>query len=394
MAVSSALDHFSITLPCIKVTQPLGDFYLTSIPAQVLRQITFADVRRMQAREVDDYLGIQREVSPKRVKEIGAYVNTLDACFPTAVILAVEGRCAEYNSEENTLTLHSVADAVAQDGIAISGVEGIAIARILDGQHRIEGLQHLKAGVTFEVNVSIFVDIDIADQAYLFSVVNLAQTKVNKSLVYDLFDYARTRSPQKTAHNIAVALDRDPKSPLHQRIKRLGVATKGRFVETLTQATVVEALLPYLSAAPSKDRQTYLANKKPEAVTAPELRKQIFRSLFLEERDLEIADILFNYFSAVRQRWPNAWAAGGDGAMLTKTNGFRAFMRILRPTYLYCAKPGEVPSQAAFAEILARATIRDNEFNTVNFVPGSSGEAALFARLMHELAFGEVSLNE
>lgn len=392
MALESVLDGFSITLPCIKVTQPLGAFYLVSIPAQVLRQITFADVRRMQTQEVDDYLGIQREVSPKRVKEIGVYVNTLDACFPTAVILAIEARCAEYDATHNTLTLHSVADTPATpDAPKIVGVDGIAIARILDGQHRIEGLQHLKTGVTFDVNVSIFVDIDIADQAYLFSVVNLAQTKVNKSLVYDLFDYARTRSPQKTAHNVAVALDRAPKSPLHERIKRLGVATKGRFTETLTQATVVESVLPYLSSNATRDRQLYLANKKPDAPSAPELRKQIFRSLFLQERDLEIADILFNYFSAVQERWPTAWAAGGDGSMLTKTNGFRALMRLLRPIYLYCSTPGDVPSQTVFSGILARAKIADSEFNTDNFVPGSSGEAALYARLFHELALGQIT---
>jgi DGQHR domain-containing protein len=374
-------EDFRIDLPCIRVSQPIGDFFVTSMPANILRQITFADVRQMQAREVDTYLGIQREVSPKRVKEIGHYVNTVDACFPTAVIVAVDGRCAEFDPARNILTLKSAA-ASDDGGLRINKLE---IARVLDGQHRIEGLQHLSGGTQFDVNVSVFIDMDIENQAYLFSVVNLAQTKVQRSLAYDLFDYSQSRSPQKTAHNVSVALDRDESSPLYQKIKRLGVATKGRFTETLTQATVVESLLPYLSADPVRDRDSFLRRQKPKHATAEELRKQIFRNMFLEEKDLEIAEVVFNFFSAVRDRWGKAWTNMGDGAMLSKTNGFRAMMRVLRPAYLHCTTPGGVVSKDDFARLLASAKIDDAEFNTETFKPGTSGESALFHRLVAEM---------
>jgi len=382
MSVPSVLDEeFSVSLPCIRLSQPIGEFYITSISSQVLRQITFADVRRMKDREMDTYLGIQREVSAKRVKDIGQYVNTVDACFPTAVILAVEGRCAEYDERTNTLTLRTPRD----QGDAATRLNKLEIAKVLDGQHRIEGLQHLRSGAHFDINVSIFIDMDIESQAYLFSVVNLAQTKVNRSLAYDLYDYAHSRSPQKTSHNIAVALDRDPESPFFQRIKRLGVATKGRFTETLTQATVVEALLPYLSFDPVKDRDVFLKGHKPKSADAQELRRAIFRNMFLDEQDLDIAEILFNFFSAARARWRTAWGATGDGAILTKTNGFRGLMRLLRPAYLYCTAPGAVVGQPQFAELFARAKIEDQEFNTERFKPGSSGELALFRQLLGEL---------
>jgi len=335
----------------------------------------------MHEREMDTYLGIQREVSPKRVREIGEYVNTVDACFPTAVMLAVEGRCASYDEGTKSLTLHTVPD----NGEPNGGVKKLEIARSLDGEHRIEGLQHLRPDAQFDVNVSIVIDMDIASQAYLFSVVNLAQTKVNKSLAYDLYDYARSRSPQKTAHNIAVALDRDSKSPFFQRIKRLGRATAGRFTETLTQATVVEALMPYLSTEPVKDRQVFLKGHRPKQADAGELRKVIFRNMFLEERDLDIADVLFNYFSAARDRWPDAWAATGDGVILTKTNGFKGLMRVLRLAYLHYATPGAVVKRSAFSELFSRASIKDREFNTENFKPGSSGEWGLYRRLLAEL---------
>lgn len=374
---------FSIELPCVRVSQPIGDFYIASIDSSILGQITYADVRKLtKEREIDQYLGIQREVNPKRVKDIGKYVNTVDACFPTAVILAVSGRCADYDPDRRVLTLHTSFDPEDIEG----RINQLEIARVLDGQHRIEGLKALSEGhPPFEVNISVFIEMDIESQAYLFSVVNLAQTKVNKSLVYDLFEYSRSRSPQKTAHNIAVALDDSEKSPLRKRIKRLGVATHGRFTETLTQATFVEYLLPYLSEDPIKDRDIFLRGKKPLRAEMPELRKTIFRNMFLEERDLEIADIIYNFFSAIEERWPKAWASGGDGMMLNKTNGFKACMRLLRPTYLHLVKPGEVVASGPFLTLLRKSKLKDEDFTTDNFKPGTSGELALYRSLLSDL---------
>lgn len=103
--------------------------------------------------------------------------------------------------------------------------------------------------------MAIFIGADISQQANIFSTVNLAQTKVNKSLAYDLADLAKYRSPQKTCHMISVMLDSREDSPFYQRIKRLGVKTQGRVqLEPLTQAVFVEALMKFISAEPMKDR--------------------------------------------------------------------------------------------------------------------------------------------
>lgn len=384
MNSGSVLDeHYELQLPCVKVQQPIGDFYVASIDSSALIQITYADVRRMYGdRDVDTYLGIQREVNKKRVEDISEYVNTVDACFPTAVILAVPGRCAEYDEVTRTLTLKTDLDDAAPGGV----INRMQIARVLDGQHRIEGLRGLREGhAPFEVNISVFVDMDIENQAYLFSVVNLAQTKVAKSLVYDLFEYSRSRSPQKTCHNIAVALDSTRGSPLEKRIKRLGVATAGRFTEFLTQATFVESLLRYISSDPVVDRDLYLRGKRPLPPTSVELDRLVFRNMFLDEKDLEIADVLFNYFGAVRERWPRAWEGSGRGNMLNKTNGFRALMRLLRPAYLHVARPGQIPTQGRFLTLLRSAKLEDDDFTTENFLPGTTGESKLYRTLVEQL---------
>lgn len=55
-------ERYEIVLPCIKVQQPLGVFFVASIDSKILREITFSDIRKMTGeREIDNYLGIQRK---------------------------------------------------------------------------------------------------------------------------------------------------------------------------------------------------------------------------------------------------------------------------------------------------------------------------------------------
>lgn len=367
------------SFPSILVKQPIGEFYISSIPFKDLVEISHVDIRRLVGEKgFETYLGIQRPRSKKRIKEIAEYIGTDDACFPSGVIIAVDGRCANYDDATRSLTLKPYID----DQDSANNIEAQAIAHILDGQHRIEGLIESKFDGDFEINVSVFIDIDVAEQAYLFSTINLSQTKVNKSLAYDLFDLAKTRSPQKVCHTIAVALDQTKNSPFLHRIKRLGVATEGRFNETLTQATVVESLLRYITSNPIRDRSIYLQGKVPVLLDANSLNKFIFGNMMIEEKDLEISDIIWNYFDAIRERWPIAWDDMSRGAMLNKTNGFRAFMRFLRPLYLHISSPGEVPQQSDFAKIISKININDADFDVERYKPGTSGESRLFNELL------------
>lgn len=370
-------NHKKLAFPCLKIVQPIGEFYIATINSKDLCDICYFDVRRIlkEKREIETYLGIQRPLNKKRVAEIAEYVTTVDACFPTAVILAVPGVCASYDANQKTMTLSNY---LPQDEEHILYKQ---IARVIDGQHRIEGLVGYN-GPQFEVNISIFVDIDIAEQAYIFSTVNLAQTKVNKSLVYDLFELARERSPQKICHNIAVALDSHKDSPLYKKIKRLGVSTDGRFNETLTQATFVQSLIQYITKDEMKDRDIYKRKGRPEKSNHDDSFQLIFRNMMIDERDMELTDVIWNYFDAVKERWPIAWNASGQGIILNKTNGFKGLMRFLRNAYLYLCSPGQIPTKDDFLKIFRRIDLADDYFNTDNFKPGSSGESELYRTLL------------
>lgn len=374
----------SLKISAVKMIQPMGEFFVGVINYDDLCQISFVDMRRIE-NTLDKYIGIQRKLNENRVAEIGKFVNTIDAAFPTSVVLAVQEECAVYEEDALTLTLSEYQDEDNDD----RSVKFNDIAKVLDGQHRIEGLRAFD-GEAFQVPVTIFVNADIADQAYIFATVNLAQTKVNRSLVYDLLDYSKSRSPQRTCHDIAVALNKTESSPFFKMIKRLGSATPGVSGETITQAAFVNSLLPMLSLDPVSDRDILLRGKKLEMPSPDELEKQPFRLLFIEEQDSQIARNVSEYFHAVASLWPDDWKSRDKGNMLPRTNGFRAFMRFLKDAYLYLREnSGERQfDRDQYQEILQKVDIEPGAFSTETFPPGTSGETLLLDRIRSNTNIG------
>ena len=379
-----------ITISAIRIRQPIGDLYVGSISSTILVEITDFDIRMLvHERGIDSYMGIQREINTKRVNEIAQYVKGSDATFPTAVVLAIPERCVSIDSPcdvDDSLVRLTLSNSPNLD--EDDSEEPILyrhIARVIDGQHRIKGLAEYD-GDDFEVNVSIFIDADIADQASIFATVNLAQTKVNKSLVYDLFELSQSRSPEKTCHTAVVALESTEESPLYRKIKRLGKATPGRFTETLSQATVVNGILQYICKNQMQiieDRQIGRSGGKFPYAEGSDAEKLVLRPFFVEERDIDLTNLVWNYFDAIQKRWPTAWDANSKGMMLNRTNGFNGLMRFFRQAYLYLASPGEVVQSEKFLKIFNRVSLNDEDFNPENFLPGSTGSSKL-ARLLSE----------
>jgi DGQHR domain-containing protein len=255
------------------------------------------------------------------------------------------------------------------------------VAKIIDGQHRIAGLRDFNG--TFQLNVTVFVDMDISDQAMLFSTINLKQTRVHKSLAYDLYEFAHSRSPQKTCHNIAKLLNKEEGSAFKDKIKILGRATPGKPFETLTQATFVEKLLFYISSNPMQDRNILKQSKKLSREEKPETRL-IFRNMFIDKKDAEIARILYNYFGAVAKRWPNAWWSTNRSDILSRTTGFTALMRLLGDIYPIIERPEQVISESVFNKVFAKMELNESSFTTDVYNPGGGGQTALYRDLLDQ----------
>lgn len=394
-----------IKFPVIKVSQPIGDYFIASIDAKELVEISYSDVRRLASaeRDVERYLGIQRPVSKKRITEIKKYITGGDATFPTSVIIAVDEKCAEFEENQDGKTGFLILKHYPGDDDELS-IPFDKIAKVIDGQHRIAAFMDEGKNWSFDcedrkfhINVSIFVGADIAEQANIFATVNLAQTKVNKSLVYDLTELAKTPSPHKTCHNIAVILDGEETSPLYHRIKRLGTATPNRKKEPLTQAVFVEALVPFVSRFPEDDRIKLLDGINLSKLdTSPDCKETPFRRLFIEDREIDIAEILYNYFSAIKDKWPDSW---GDlektGNLLPKSNAFKALMKYLKEDILPRFNERdleEIPSVDDFKKFFDGVKLSDKDFNARNLSPGSSGQSAFLKLLRGELKIDDLKI--
>jgi len=242
----------AIEIPVFAVEQPIGIFYTGVTNAADLLSICQFDFRRIHENgDRKEFLGIQRELKKNRIKEIHKYIKTQDAVFPTSIVISVDEKCVDLEQKGlgYIMKLSEYVDPVDER----LNIPLDSLATIIDGQHRLKSFEDIN-GIVFDLPVSIFVGVDDAIEATVFSTVNLAQTKVNRSLVYDLFALDKNRSPEKTCHEIAVALDELDESPFKGKIKRLGTATEGRFGETLSQATVVKGLLPYITKDAVIDR--------------------------------------------------------------------------------------------------------------------------------------------
>lgn len=389
----------NLEIKVLKVKQPKGEFFTGILSAKNLVDISFSDVRRIEdeQRDVEKYLGIQRPLDKSRVAKIKQYIQSPDASFPTGIVLSIDPNCAEYDNEKSILTIKEYIADFDEDKISFN-----KIAKVLDGQHRIAAFMNDQGNYDFtldveefEFNVIIFIGLDIDEQANIFATINLAQTKVNKSLVYDLEGLSRTRSPFRTAHKIAVALDfADESSPLYKRIKRLGVKTKNRDnSEPLTQAVFVEALIKLISQDAFSDRTVLMKGKKLKKESLETLQKFPFRNLFIEEKDNDIALILYNYFKSIEKCWPNSWNnLTTIGNILPKSNAFKAFMRFLKPLYLKIVgnNIGRIVSTDEFYNHFKEYNITDNDFTSGNFVPGSGGESSFYKILTKEIDISEL----
>jgi DGQHR domain-containing protein len=246
------------------------------------------------------------------------------------------------------------------------------------------------------MNVTIFIDMEMEDQAIVFSTINLKQVPVGGSLMYDLFDYAITRSPQKSCHYVARLLNSRSESPFYRRIMILGLAT-GEPNETLTQAAFIDPVLKLIcptSAEAMQDRDDLKRKKPLKLISDGEIRtrKTIFRNMFIKEEDAKIAKLLWNYFEAVAQRWPDAWNVKKKGLILNRTTGYRALIQFLPLVILSNDLIGEVPEVAFFYDVFAKVKISDGEMNTEEFKPGSSGQAKLRKLFEYQTRFTDETI--
>lgn len=283
-----------------EVKQPIGTFYLSVVNAEDLIRIT-----ETKAREIDSD-NVQREFSPTRVKEIADYCRDPDATFPTSIIVSIDAKAF-----------------VGIEGESLIFEDNTKIGEILDGQHRILGLEKSGKARDFDLPVVFMFDLENYQKGYVFSIINSKQTRVNPSLIYDLFALTSYRSPYKTCHEIVRNLNRDEDSPFYNRIKMLGRKEEHQEKASLSQSAFINYLVPLISKKPEQDA---IDIKNGQQVLGDS--KLIFRDYFIHNEDHVILKILFNYFNAVSTVFDCEWN-DPDKYILSKPIGYGALLKVL-----------------------------------------------------------------
>ncbi len=302
----------------LRVIQPLGEFFVTSLKARTL--VGRVENRPRSSQEPSNR-DIQRVFSEKRVREISDFTGDPQATFPTPIIIAVRSdvvKQVEIDQEclgqiEHSFSCFDLPD----DGL---------IGDVLDGQHRVLGLQRSDHKDEFDLPVVMMFDLEPDDKAFVFSIINSKQTPVKASLIYDLFGLSEYRSPQKTAHFVAQSLNVTEGSPFRGRLKMLGHKESHHEKRVmLSQGSFGARLVDLISKDPAADA-TAIKERKALADNP----KCPLRKYFIKGEDEAIFKITMNYFSAVAAAFEIEWNDDDGNYVIRKTVGYTALIIVLR----------------------------------------------------------------
>ena len=279
--------------PCLEVKLGQIPAYIFMMRVNDLHYIKYIAVRGRDAEEG----AVQRVLSPIRLQSIEEYVlkgNT----FYTPFFL-------NWTNQEQSIKV--------EDGV-ISVPLVPNSAQVIDGQHRLAGLERaMKKDPSVEnqeVMVVLSNLLNTKEAASVFLNINTEQKPVPKSLIYDLFGVINENEPELPlvrAKDIALALQLDEKSPYLNSVKMPGSM---RGVGIIDLSTIVNSIKPLLE----EDG----AFKK-------------YRLLNLENQ----VTVVLNYFNAIKTAYmkKDMWHSKLSNPFLTNA-GFIAAADVLNKTMI------------------------------------------------------------
>lgn len=269
--------------------KPEPNFYITSLPASVLKALSGVEQRSVdERRQGGKDVGIQRALDKERMKEIARYIESgypwselsqarredpefkdlrMPGWLPTAIVINIklgnDERASGKVDAKDLVAIESVDGQSAKivlpesmTGLPWDASDSFPI-EIIDGQHRLWAFDlDLPAG-DFNLPVVAFHGLDVSWQAYLFYVINIKPKKINPSLAFDLYPLLRSEDwLEKTighdvyrearAQELTQALWAFPQSPWYQRINMLGTpgeepVRQASWVRNLTNTMIKKA---------------------------------------------------------------------------------------------------------------------------------------------------------
>lgn len=329
----------------IKVSQPLCDFYLTSMKAKDLLKVSFSE--QLQYHDEQGTLqGSQRKIDSKRLSEIGRFIASVEMSFPSSIVIG-----ANYTEEGELVddeTLRWNIEDLGNNLFKIFIPTDSKLAAVIDGQHRLQGFgpKYLENNDRLNVDlpVSIFFDLSNPYQAFLFATINGNQKKVDKSLALEQFGFNVEDEPQHswTPEKLAVYFVRQlnfKDSPIKGHIKiapKISTELHRQIFQTeaewtVSTATIVDGILNLISSKPKRDRvemaQEDIFGKRRRSMVEGFTDKSPLRQMYLKKEDNFIFDVITNFLLAAKE---TVWSEFNPKSYIFKTVGVQAMFDLLR----------------------------------------------------------------
>lgn len=357
----------------IPVSQNKQEFIVGKISIQELFQFTKYTERVIigyDESELPIYnKHIQRKVENSRVNKIADFlIYDKEATFPTNVVLGIPIQAiSEQRNLGDMVEIHFIDQVFEEIEKAKDDIEADIYITIIDGQHRIRGIEvaistlkneisKLKSDenqnedvrnkivtresrlhdlLNIELVVSYFIDKSLEYQAMIFSTINRTQKRVSQDLVYSLFGLSSDDTPYKTALEVTLALNSHTKSPFYKRIKLYGGNYRKGESPPLSQATMIKNIVALISET-LRDSENDKYRKRKDLLKRSNDKYLPFRRFYAENQDSLISDCLFYFFNAVRSIFKvdgkSIWDYDGISKptnILQSTVGFEALLRIM-----------------------------------------------------------------
>lgn len=315
-----------LELPAIAIRQnPKRELYAFAVDGKLLHE--FTQVSRLGRDGAEKIAGYQRPEVISHIAEIRNYLESEEPMLPNAIVVAFDSRASFTPLKKQP---NSSGPVHGHLSIPIEADEDeLKVGWIVDGQQRAAAIRDARLD-TFPVFVTGFITDNVAEQREQFILVNSTKP-LPKGLIYELLPGTEVQlAPHLQRRRFpAYLLDRlnyDPLSPLHFAIQTptnpyvdLSVRSRRGF-HTDTRPSQTKST-PSSSSALQEKVQGFIKDNSILRMLENSLHDGALYRCRLQadgEMDVErILELLFGFWQAVAETFPEAWGKPPTRSRLT-----------------------------------------------------------------------------
>ena len=370
------------SVPALRAVQNGQELFLFFLPAKALKALPIQVEKFDPDKPYDDpHQGYQRSAERNRARRFSRYLEVPDATSPTAIMLNDRDSQSDYDSKRGMLTFDTEKGAIFN----------------YDGQHRQLGYEFRLEGddsfAEFPIPVTMTRGMDKLNEMTQFQTINSTAKGVATGLVNAILakvqategDAAIDMSQQRgvVCYKVTEALNNDPQSPWYKLIALPNQSqwTKRAIAEdpTLEHTRVIKANSFVDVLRPVYD---YLSQLKMADT--------------LDARAQEIAAVVNEFWSALKEKMPDAFRQPNDYALF-KSNGVGPMHLVLRDLMVKMHAGRRKWVKDEFRAMMDGAELlstdgeffwhSDNEGGALTY-SGKAGWVSLAKRIIHDIEDG------